>query len=433
MADNTTDFSAEYQRFKAGLDAYEMWEAMDDKERLTIILDQFPAEEWYAHDPLMGDNLSTLAHFRADLAQWGAIKQRFKAIGGNPWDLEKAVEACLRDHQNGTQPELDASATNYDPFVFTDAAAILAKPVVPRRWLIPGLIADGLTLLGGSPKSGKSYLAYALALAVAKYGRWCNHWQVAQGKVIYCALEDDETDTRLRLEELAPGMQLSAGTLAFVHGEDALPAFNAGALEWVEETLQMHKPRLMIIDPISYLYVLKKSGSQFEETKDMLFPLRWLGKKYGCAIVCPDHRRKRSKEDVSAFETLYGSVAKQAVADGLIMVDRDDTEITMEAKIRAGKDQRIFLDFTFDNGQCFLAYKGGGEEKPASYSEFRMKVHTILRDAHVPLSMPEILANLELPDTKQTRNTVYQVLFRSQKAREIEKTTRGLYVWAEHE
>ena len=390
-------------------------------ELLEVLEKGATPDTW--HHP---DNLYEMSVLIEDEIYRSRIVTAGRKVGIYREDLFEEI-AAAKQRRNGELIDFE------DLDIFTDAATILEKPAIPRRWLIPGLIADGLTLLGGSPKSGKSYLAYALALAVAKFGRWCNHWDVEQGKVIYAALEDDETDTRQRLDELAPQLRLPRGKLVFIHGEDALPAFNNGALEWVEKTLIRQQPRLLIIDPISYLYVLKKSGQQFEETKDMLFPLRWLGKKHGCAIVCPDHRRKRSREDVSAFETLYGSVAKQAVADGLIMVDRDDDEITIEAKIRNGKDQRLFLSFTFDGGQCFLEYKGGGEDKPASYSEFRMKVHTIMREAHVPLSVPEILANLELPDTKQTRNTLYQVLFRSQKSREIEKTTRGLYVWAEHE
>lgn len=359
------------------------------------------------------------------------IKQEYEPLYQGK--LFKAVRMALGERR----AELwDASLAGvgqaYDPFVFTDATTIMGKPVVPRRWLIPGLIANGLTLLGGSPKSGKSYLSYALALAVAHYGTWCQRWTVERGKVIYVALEDDEEDTHLRLRELDADLQLKPGQLLFLHGEQAMPAFNMGALEWIEQTLDAHQPRLLIIDPISYLYVLKKSGNQFEETKDMLFPLRWLGKKHDCAIVCPDHRRKRSREDVSAFETLYGSVAKQAVADGLIMVDRDDDEINMEAKIRSGKDQRVYLSFQFEAGQCFLTYKGGGEDKPASYSELRMAVLTTLRDARMPMSITEIMAAIGLSDGKQVRNNIYQILFRCQKSREVEKTTRGLYVWGEH-
>jgi hypothetical protein len=43
--------------------------------------------------------------------------------------------------------------------------------------------------------------------------------------------------------------------------------------------------------------------------------------------------------------------------------------------------------------------------------------------------MPEILAGLGIADSKQTRNAVFQALFRAQKVSEVQKTTRGLYVW----
>ena len=159
----------------------------------------------------------------------------------------------------------------------------------------------------------------------------------------------------------------------FVHGQETIPDFGGGLRDWLEGTLELHKPRLLIVDPISYLYVLKKTGSQFEETKDMLFPLQWLGKMYQCAIVCLDHRRKRSREDVSMVDTLYGSVAKQAVPSGIIMVNRDQNDIELDMTIRNGQQQKEYVSFTFESGRCFLEYKGG-EAQPMNQSDLRMRL-----------------------------------------------------------
>jgi len=366
-----------------------------------------------------------LSVFRPHPQYWGLSKATYRKLGGNAYDLEKAVDHYRAKH------DLDATfgleAPTLDPFIFTDATSILAHAPMPRRWLLPGIIADGLTLLGGSPKGGKTYLAYALALAVSHYGRWCNHWEVEQGKVIYITLEDDENDTHLRLLELDPHLKLKSNRLIFVHGQETIPNFGSGLREWLEGTLELHKPRLMIIDPISYLYVLKKTGSQFEETKDMLFPLQWLGKTYQCAIVCLDHRRKRSRDDVSMVDTLYGSVAKQAVPSGIIMVNRDQSDIELDMTIRNGQQQKEYVSFTFDNGCCFLAYKGG-EQQPMNQSELRMRVLDILQASPIPMAVPDVLLALDLPDTRQERNIVFQILYRAMKAREIEKTSRGRYV-----
>jgi hypothetical protein len=413
--------------------------AAQDATSSMPLNDVFPAEDFdrlmrdlakVLTEPDIGEWMTTpsiqlLSVVRHHPPSWGLSKATYRKWGGNAFDLEKAVDYYRTTHDLDALEDLPASGV--DPFVFTDVTSILAHAPRPRRWLLPGIIADGLTLLGGSPKGGKTYLAYALALAVSHYGRWCNHWEVEQGKVIYITLEDDENDTHLRLLELDPRLKLQSNRLIFVHGQETIPSFGSGLREWLEGTLELHKPRLMIIDPISYLYVLKKTGSQFEETKDMLFPLQWLGKTYQCAIVCLDHRRKRSREDVSMVDTLYGSVAKQAVPSGIIMVNRDQSDIELDMTIRHGQQQKEYVSFTFENGCCFLAYKGG-EQHPMNQSELRMRVLDILQASPIPMAVPDVLLALDLPDTRQERNIVFQILYRAMKAREIEKTSRGRYV-----
>jgi hypothetical protein len=389
-------------------------------QRLAEAITEPDIGKWMTDGPML-----LFSVFRRHPRYWGLIKATYRKWGGNAYDLEKAVDHSRVTHGLDAH---DADAGEVlDPFVFTDVTSILATEAQSRRWLLPGIIADGLTLLGGSPKGGKTYLAYALALAVSHYGRWCNHWQVEQGKVIYITLEDDSNDTHLRLLELDPHLALMSNRLLFVHGQDTIPTFGSGLREWLEATLELHHPRLMIIDPISYLYVLKKTGSQFEETKDMLFPLQWLGKTYQCAIVCLDHRRKRSREDVSMVDTLYGSVAKQAVPSGIIMVNRDQDDIELDMIIRNGQQQKEYLSFTFQDGRCFLAYKGG-EQQPMTQSELRMRLLDILRKAPLPMTLPDLLLELGMTDTRQGRSALWQLLYRAMKAREIEKTSRGRYV-----
>ena len=48
------------------------------------------------------------------------------------------------------------------------SAADLQKMTLPEpRWIVPGLIPEGVTLLAGKPRVGKSWLALDLAIAVA--------------------------------------------------------------------------------------------------------------------------------------------------------------------------------------------------------------------------------------------------------------------------
>lgn len=321
----------------------------------------------------------------------------------------------------------------------TDFADMLERFYPVPQWLIPTLIPEGLTFFVGSPKSSKTYLAYSLALSMAYdasvSGKWLEHYDITlSGPVVYITLEDDESDSRLRVQELAPWLTtLPRDRLLFVHGFE-LPRFNEGLVDALEqEIILQYHPAMIVLDPISYLYSpVKKSGDQFQEVRDMLLPLRWLGKQHHCAIVGIDHRRKKSADDVDIFETTYGSNAKLAIADSLLMIVRDDAEITIHARVRKAMDQTLTLLFEFaKDGTARWHWKGAtnGIVSQGNYGGLRTDVLALLERLKAPMNVKEILAYLNIPESAQTRNTLFQVLFRATKAGEVEKTTTGRYVW----
>jgi hypothetical protein len=95
--------SPDYACVKARMDAHELWEAMSAVERRELILDTYPPQQW-CDEP----QLSTLAGFRLDAVQWGRILAQFRAIGGWPADLEKAVDAALGLPRSATTPAMQA-------------------------------------------------------------------------------------------------------------------------------------------------------------------------------------------------------------------------------------------------------------------------------------------------------------------------------------
>ncbi len=53
-----------------------------------------------------------------------------------------------------------ARPTKVDPFANAwTADRLMAQEFAPPRWAVPGLIPEGLSLLAGAPKAGKSWLA----------------------------------------------------------------------------------------------------------------------------------------------------------------------------------------------------------------------------------------------------------------------------------
>jgi hypothetical protein len=345
---------------------------------------------------------------------------------------------------NGTAPTGSSNGqawgTPAAKLVVTDLADMYERTYPLPKWLIPGLIPEGLVFFVGSPKSSKTYLAYSLALSLAfdtvYQGKWLDHYEVMNpGPVVYITLEDDESDSFFRTKELAPKLKkVSRDRFFFVHGFP-LPRLNEGLLEVLrDQILEVYHPALVVLDPISYLYAsIKKGADQFTEVRDMLLPLRWLGRDHHCIIAGIDHRRKKTADDVDIFETTYGSNAKLAIADGLLMIVRDDKEITIHGRIRKAQDCTLTLGFEFlDSGQAVWTWKGSvyGLVGQGSYGDLRQKVLNALSGSTIPLSIADLIAGLNMPDSKQTRSAVYQVLFRAQKTQEVQKTTRNQYVWS---
>ena len=343
---------------------------------------------------------------------------------------------------NHTAPEAQQWGTPQPQAVFTDFADMLERTYPLPVWNVKGLIQEGFNILAGSPKSSKTYLIHSLALTMALEsvlgGLWLDHYPIKHhGPVVYVSLEDDEGDSFLRCCELVPGLkQIDRHRLIFCNDWATVPSLGHGLTEFVEEQiLKPFAPALVVLDPLSYLYPqAKHGGDQFQTLRHWLLPLRYLGKRYHTAIVGVEHRRKQSKDDISIVETIHGSNAKIAIADSLLVIVRDQTDVTMHATVRKGSDQTISLEFTFDqDGAAHWTWKGSTEGllQTGTHSDMRIRVSQYLGAS--PLSsftIPDIVSQLHLAQTPQTQNMIQQLLYRMEKDGDVMKVSRGHYSWA---
>src|SRR5262250_3203080 len=74
-----------------------------------------------------------------------------------------------------------------------DAAGLRSKTFAEVKYVIPNLIPEGVSILAGRPKIGKSWMALDMALTTAlKPPSFClGNLKPLHGDVLYCALEDN--------------------------------------------------------------------------------------------------------------------------------------------------------------------------------------------------------------------------------------------------
>ena len=76
----------------------------------------------------------------------------------------------------------------------------------PLKFIVPDILCEGLSILAGRPKIGKSWISLDIAVAVATGGLRLSHYKCEPGDVLLLALED----SRRRLKSAVPRSELSA-------------------------------------------------------------------------------------------------------------------------------------------------------------------------------------------------------------------------------
>ena len=80
----------------------------------------------------------------------------------------------------------------------------MATVFPPIRWIVPGYIAEGLAILAGRQKLGKTWLAIDWGIAVACGGSAMGSVACEQGDVLYIDLENGHRRIQRRIETLFP-------------------------------------------------------------------------------------------------------------------------------------------------------------------------------------------------------------------------------------
>jgi hypothetical protein len=145
----------------------------------------------------------------------------------------------LREQQE--QPKPPKGNGNPRPAVrlgVKSAKDLRIKQFAPLKYIVPGLIVEGLVLLAGKPKVRKSWMALDIGLAVAS-GRMClGDRKPQQGSVLFLALEDGERRLQRRIDKVLP--TFGAEWPESFEYETKWPRADQGGIEAIDSWCEAH-------------------------------------------------------------------------------------------------------------------------------------------------------------------------------------------------
>lgn len=172
-----------------------------------------------------------------------------------------------------------------------NAEELLSFPLPPIRFIIDGLLPQGLHILAGAPKIGKSWLALTLCLCVAK-GEPLWSFAAQQCSVLYLCLEDSYQRIRCRLLDLT---EYAPDTLHFSIIAEQL---HGGLEQQIERFLLEHPSTgLVVIDTLQRVRGSGDSGNPYANDYRDIGALKALADKHRIAILLVHHIRKLKSDD----------------------------------------------------------------------------------------------------------------------------------------
>ncbi|KAA5829550.1 AAA family ATPase [Saccharopolyspora hirsuta] len=198
------------------------------------------------------------------------------------------------------------------------ADALMAAEFPDPTWAVPGVIAEGVNVLAGPPKVGKSWMSLGLALAVAGGGRAFDMIDVEPGPVLYLALEDTPRRLKTRMGKLL-GNQPAPPDLTLA---TTCPTLPAGGDQAIAGWLDAHPgARMVVLDVFAKIRGTAPQGmSAYDADYAAVSRAKRIADDYGIAMVLVHHVRKMGSEDFLAEVSGTNGIA--GAADAVLVLKR---------------------------------------------------------------------------------------------------------------
>jgi hypothetical protein len=311
-----------------------------------------------------------------------------------------------------------------------DGAWLDAQEFPPLSYTVPGLIPEGMVLLVGAPKIGKSWFVLALGLAASEGGKALG-LDIPRRPTLYLALEDGDRRMQDRCRRLLAGDPIPPEFQYITRIEPNRIIDTIGAwLHWHQEP-----PPLVVLDTLGKVLPPTQMGEdRYQRDYRVGSALKRIVDSYpGTTLLVNHHDRKAMAEDF--VDSVSGTHGLAGAADTVIVLARDRNEAAGLVRVTGGDVAEGEYAVNFKDGAVWEL--DGRDLEAAREKAQKVKATTRATAAAGDRMLDVVLYAWEHPDgvrrddvakaLKLEPSVAGVYLARASKAGRLQRAERGLY------
>ncbi len=238
--------------------------------------------------------------------------------------------------------------------LYISALDLLAMDLAEPAPVVDGLISEGLTVIAGKPKLGKSILSLDITASIAAGKPALKGFRSHQGKALYVALEDGRRRLRSRIER-----SLTECPADFDIATE-WPFIGHGGIGEFERYIAGQQPRCVIIDTLIRIRRKKRNQDRFQADYESLSELQQLATRRGLAIIVIHHTRKADATDF--LDAVSGTAGLTAATDSVAVLTRPRGEADGLLEVTGRDIEEKSFALQFDGEALSWSLLGDGRE-----------------------------------------------------------------------
>ena len=246
----------------------------------------------------------------------------------------------------------------------------------PIPFVVEDLLPQGLHLLAGAPKIGKSWLALWLCLRVAQ-GEPLWNFSTCSCEVLYLCLEDSFQRIQSRLFDLTED---APPTLHFAVMAEQL---HSGLVEQIEQFLKEHPDTgLVVIDTLQRIRTPGGDANPYANDYRDIGVLKALADRHRIAVLLVHHLRKLNDDD--PMNMISGTTGLSGATDSNFVLRKSKRRENAATLYCTGRDiayRELSLEFGSDT-HIWSLLADDCERKDSSSGRIIFLLSALLREQH---------------------------------------------------